>query len=245
MDENQLQPAETNETPPVVPGKSGALLRFVIFLVALGLLSFLLYQTGWIHVFFNKEEAQDFLQSLGPLKFLGFILLQAAQVVLAPVPGEVTGIIGGYFFGVPVGIALSTAGLTLGSYGAFMLSRAFGRPLVERVVDKKVLDRFDYLLHRKGISLVFVLFLIPGVPKDYLCFILGLGHLSSLEFLAVTTLGRVFGTVMLTLSGGFLRYREYGKFAIMVVLAIVVAVAAYLLRGKIDQLFKRLHPKKS
>ncbi|MCE5333391.1 MAG: TVP38/TMEM64 family protein [Desulfobacteraceae bacterium] len=242
--EEPTQDPEKRDPSPQV-SKSGAILRFVLFLAAIALVLLILVQTGYIHVFFNKEEAREFLQSLGPIKFLGFIVLQAAQVVLAPVPGEVTGIIGGYFFGIFWGIILSTLGLTIGSFAAFMLARIFGRPLVEKVVDRKVLDRFNFLLDRKGASLVFILFLIPGVPKDYLCFILGLGHLSSLEFLALSSVGRVFGTILLTLSGGYLRYQEYGKLAVVVGVAVALSVTAFLLRKKIDQFFKSFNLKKS
>lgn len=116
-----------------------------------------------------------FLDSLGPLSFLGFIFLQVVQVVAAPIPGEVTGLLGGYLYGSLLGVILSTIGLTIGSYIAFALARTFGRPFVDRLVDRKTMSRFDYLLHHKGAFLVFLLFLIRGFPKDYLCYILGLG----------------------------------------------------------------------
>lgn len=68
----------------------------------------------------------------------------------APIPGEVTGLLGGYLYGTFGGIVLSTIGLTLGSVFAFILGRVFGKPFVEKVVDPLVLNKFDYLLHHKG-----------------------------------------------------------------------------------------------
>ncbi|MEM5786168.1 MAG: TVP38/TMEM64 family protein [Syntrophobacteraceae bacterium] len=231
------------EIPNQSSGKNGVWLRFAFFLGGFCLFLFVLYQTGWIKVFFNKEEAATFLESLGPIKFLGFILLQITQVVFAPIPGEATGILGGYFFGVLWGIILSTIGLTIGSLLAFSLSRTFGRPLVEKLVDKAVMNRFDYLLQHKGIFLVFMLFLLPGFPKDYLCFILGLGHLTTLQFLAVSTIGRVFGTVLLTISGGYIRCEEYGKLLVLIGIAIAVTVTAYLFRRRIEAFLHSLHCK--
>ena len=157
----------------------------------------------------DRERLQGFLNSLGPLSFIGFILLQALQVVAAPVPGEVTGLIGGFLYGPFLGIILSTIGLTLGSWLAFFLSKTFGRPFVDKFVSKQTLDKYDYLLHHKGAFLVFVLFLIPGFPKDILCYILGLGHLSTKEFLAISTVGRFAGTVLLTVGGSYLRHQQY------------------------------------
>lgn len=183
----------------------------------------------------------NFLDTLGPLSFIGFILLQAAQVVVAPIPGEVTGLLGGYLYGPLLGIALSTVGLTIGSYVAFALSRTFGRPFAEKFVNKKTFKRFDYLLHHKGAFLVFLLFLIPGFPKDYLCYILGLGHLTTVEFLVIGGTGRLFGTILLTLGGNFIRQHRYISFSVLVGVAIIVVFIALAYRDKIERLFRLWH----
>jgi uncharacterized membrane protein YdjX (TVP38/TMEM64 family) len=242
-----LQPQTHHDEPesPRTGARDGAWLKIFLFFLFFAIVLFILYETGWIKVFLKREAAEAFLESLGWFKWLGFLLLQVTQVVLAPIPGEVTGLLGGYLFGIFWGIVLSTIGLTVGSLGAFGLSRAFGRPLVEKVVDKAVIGRFDYLLHHKGIFLIFMLFLLPGFPKDYLCFILGLGNLSWIEFLAVSSLGRLFGTILLTLSGDFFRDQEYGYLAILVGVAIVFTLLAYVFRGKIEKLIEAVRAKET
>ncbi len=182
-----------------------------------------------------------FVESLGPFGFLGFILLQIVQVVAAPIPGEVTGLLGGFLYGTVLGVVLSTIGLTIGSYIAFALARTFGRPFVERFVDKRVMKRFDYLLHHRGAFLVFLLFLIPGLPKDYLCYILGLGHLSTTEFLVIGGTGRLFGTILLTLGGSFIRHHQYRRFFVLAGVAIIVVLAAMAYRDKLERLFRKWH----
>ena len=183
----------------------------------------------------------SFLSSLGPVSFLGFIFLQTLQVVAAPIPGEVTGFIGGYVYGPVLGIFLSTIGLTLGSWGAFALSRLFGRPFVERFVKKETLDKYDYLLHHKGAFLVFLLFLIPGVPKDLLCYVLGLGHLSTKEFLVISTVGRFLGTVLITLGGAYVRHHQYYRFFVLFGIGVVIIFFSMLYKDKINRLFRILH----
>jgi uncharacterized membrane protein YdjX (TVP38/TMEM64 family) len=215
---------------------------FILLLIAGGLGLFF-YESDLFRFFLNKTRMLLFLESLGPWAFVGFITLQAFQVIAAPIPGEVTGLLGGYLYGPFVGILLSTVGLTLGSFLAFALSRAFGRPFAEKFVPASAMQRFDYLLHHKGLVLVFLLFLIPGFPKDYLCYILGLGHLSILEFLVIGTVGRLFGTVLLTLGGNFLRLEQYARFSILVVMAVGVISLALIYRDKIEQLFAFLHSK--
>lgn len=201
----------------------------------------ILYETGLVSFFLNKEKMNHFLNSLGPLSFIGFILLQASQVVLFPIPGEVTGFIGGFLYGPLFGIILSTIGLTIGSWIAFSLSRFFGRPFVEKFIKKETKERYNYLLHHKGAFLVFLLFLMPGFPKDSLCYILGLGHLSTKEFLIISTVGRFMGTVLLTLGGDYIHHHQYYRFSILLGIAIVILFFSLVYRDKIEKIFKKWH----
>ena len=217
---------------------------FILIGVVAGL-TFILYQTGVVSFFLNKERITHFLNSLGPLSFVGFILLQAAQVIVSPIPGEVTGLIGGLLYGKLLGIVLSTIGLTIGSWTAFGLSRWLGGPFVEKFVRKETMNRYDYLLHHKGVFLVFLLFLIPGFPKDLLCYILGLGHLSTKEFLVISTIGRFMGTVLLTLGGDYIRHHQYYRFSMLFAIAIVLVILSMVYRDRIERLFRKLHTTKT
>jgi len=181
------------------------------------------------------------IHSLGAWGFAGFILLQVVQVVAAPVPGEATGVLGGYLYGPFVGVVLSTIGLTIGSFVAFSLSRYFGRPLTEKFVNTKTMARFDYLLHHKGAFLIFLLFLIPGFPKDYLCYILGLGHLTTLEFLTIATTGRLLGTTLLTLGGTYLRNAQYSRFFLLTGAAVIIVLLTIAYKDRLESFLKSLH----
>jgi uncharacterized membrane protein YdjX (TVP38/TMEM64 family) len=207
----------------------------------IGGISWILYETGLISFFLSEKRILNFIESLGPWGLLGFIALQILQVVLAPIPGEVTGFIGGYLYGPVMGVLWSTIGLTVGSYIAFALARYFGRPFVERFVDKSIIDRFDYLLHHKGVFLIFLLFLIPGTPKDFLCYILGLGHLSTLQFLVIGGVGRLFGTILITVGGDLIRNNEYNKFFILVGITVAVLLLAMIFKKQIERLLRRMH----
>ena len=200
-----------------------------------------MYRFGLFHFFMNRERLVAWIDSLGAWGFAGFILLQVVQVVAAPIPGEATGVLGGFLYGPVVGVALSTVGLTLGSFLAFSLSRFFGRPLTERFVDAKTMERFDYLLHHKGAFLVFLLFLIPGFPKDYLCYILGLGHLTTVEFLAIATTGRLLGTTLLTLGGTFLRNHQYYRFFLLSGAAVVVLFLTIAYRDRLGRFLRNVY----
>jgi uncharacterized membrane protein YdjX (TVP38/TMEM64 family) len=205
------------------------------------LLTFILYKAGAFQFFSDRERVRAFLDSLGPLSFVGFILLQTLQVVAAPIPGEVTGVLGGFLYGPLLGVFLSTIGLTAGSWINFALSKTFGRPFTDKFVSKKTMAKYDYLLHHKGAFLVFVLFLIPGFPKDILCYIIGLGHLTTKEFLIISTVGRFGGTVLLTLGGTYLRHQQYYRFSILIGIAVVVIFVSLVYKDKLERIFRIWH----
>ena len=220
-------------------------LKLFILIAIVGGSSFVLYKTGMISFFLNKERITAFLHSFGPLSFIGFIILQAVQVIISPIPGEVTGLIGGFLYGKVLGTIISTIGLTIGSMVAFSLSRYFGRPFADKFVKKETMERYNYLLHHKGAFLVFLLFLIPGFPKDLLCYILGLGHLSTKEFLIISTLGRFMGTVLLTFGGDYIRHQQYYRFSILAGIAIVFILLSMVYRDRIEKFFKKLRSAKN
>jgi len=224
-----------------VKEKFRAILKPLLFLAVFAAFSAILWKLGVFRFFMHREEMAAFVRSLGAWGFAGFIALQVVQVVAAPIPGEATGVLGGYLFGPLLGVLLSTVGLTAGSLLAFTLSRMFGRPFTDRFVDAGTMARFDYLLHHKGAFLVFLLFLIPGFPKDYLCYILGLGHLTTLEFLTIASTGRLLGTIMLTLGGTYLRDHQYYRFFLLCGGAVVLVFLAIAYKDRLEAYLKSLH----
>ncbi|MEW6600150.1 MAG: VTT domain-containing protein [Nitrospirota bacterium] len=221
--------------------KNRVWLKLFVFLLVFAGLTLLLYKTGAISLFLDRERLLAFLNTLGPFSFIGFILIQVVQVVAAPVPGEVTGLLGGYLYQNILGTIYSTIGLTLGSYIAFSISRAYGRPAVKKFVSEATIKRFEYLLHHKGAFLVFLLFLIPGLPKDALCYILGLGQLSTKEFVVISGAGRLFGTILLTVGGDFIRHKQYERFFVLAGVAVIVIFIALAYRDKIERFFRAWH----
>jgi len=188
---------------------------------------------SWGAIYESKEGIRQFLLSLGPYATAVFVLLQAAQVVLSPIPGELTGIVGGYIYGTTVGFLLSTAGLTLGSWLVFELARILGRPFVERIVSKKMRRRFHFLSEDSGAVVCFVLFAFPGFPKDALSYLLGVSRMPFGTFMFVSTIGRMPGTYVLSLQGATLRNEDYYTAGALAVLCGFLLLLAYLFRGRL------------
>lgn len=185
------------------------------------------WASEWYELLSSKEKIRTWLISFGPAAPLVFMSIQCLQVVFAPIPGEATGFLGGYLFGITEGFFYSTIGLTVGSIIAFLLGRWLEVHFVEKVVKKETLEKFDFILERQGVLLSFLLFLIPGFPKDYLCFILGLSQMPLRIFLLISIIGRLPGTFILTLQGANVYQGNYLDFFIL--LAVFIAAALLML----------------
>jgi uncharacterized membrane protein YdjX (TVP38/TMEM64 family) len=135
-------------------------------------------------------------------------------------------------------VLLSTIGLTLGSWLAFVLARFAGRPLVETLVNPETIKRYDYVMKHKGIFLAFLMFLIPGFPKDLLCYLLGLGHMRQRDFLIVSTIGRLLGTMLLTMGGTLFRDQRYAAFFSLAGISIALILFTMIYRENIERWFR-------
>jgi uncharacterized membrane protein YdjX (TVP38/TMEM64 family) len=144
-------------------------------------------------LFVDRERVQAWVSRLGPWGPLATIGLNAAQVILAPIPGQFIGVTNGYLYGIAMGTLYSMIGLVIGTATVMVLARRFGRPLVERLVKEEQLTRWDEITAQQGPWFFFLVFLFPFLPDDLTGFLIGLSRLSIPRMLVLTTLGRLPG----------------------------------------------------
>ena len=200
------------------------------------LLSYVYRQYLWekiayfYHLLSDRDQIKIFVTSFGHGAPAIFIIIQILQVIFAPFPGEATGFIGGFLFGTAKGFLYSSIGLTLGSWINFSIGRFFGKRFVRKMIPERQLDRLDKIIKRQGVIVLFILFIIPGFPKDYLCLFLGLSTMPLKIFLILTGIGRMPGTLMLSLQGSYIFEKSYGYFALIVSVCLVLFFLAYRYR---------------
>ena len=218
------------------------------------LCAFLLYRyhselwvqaTRLYHLFGNRREMKRFITSFGAYSPLAYVLLQVIQVVVAPIPGGAIEFLGGYIFGVRAGFIYSMIGLLFGSWMAFGLARIFEKWVVDKFVSPETRKKFDYLVGHEGVILSFLLFLIPGFPKDALCYILGLTPMHTGIFLLISTLGRIPGTLIATLQGAKAFDEQYMSFLILLGASTLVLLVFYIYHDEIHEFIKGLKKTKA
>ena len=189
----------------------------------------------------DRERISAYVASFGAFAPLVFMGIQIAQVVLAPIPGEATGFIGGYLFGAVTGCIYSTIALTFGSWLNFEIGRFLGKRWVRRVIPKGKLEKFDHKVRHQGILVIFVLFLFPGFPKDYLCLFLGVSTIPLRVFLLIAMIGRIPGTMMLSLQGALVFEKNYLIFCLVVVINLLMVYLGYRYRNAIYSWIEKIN----
>lgn len=139
----------------------------------------------------NPDALAAAIRNAGAAGAMFMVGLQALQVIVAPIPGQVVNFAAGYVYGFPLGTLLSWIGTTLGAALAMMLARFIGRPVVERLVSPTFLERTDRLMAEKGLRFFFLIFLIPLLPDDVVCLVAGLTPLPLSALILAAAVGRL------------------------------------------------------
>jgi uncharacterized membrane protein YdjX (TVP38/TMEM64 family) len=212
---------------------------FLILLLVIGIKLILSYHYYEYFTYYNQKLIA-FIESFHPYDDLVFIAIQIFQVLVAgALPAEISGVIGGYLYGPLVGTVYSTIGLSIGSWLAFILSRVFGMPLVRKLLNPMILDRYDHFIEARGPLVCFILFLIPGFPKAALCYIIGLSQMNVWIFIAVSTVGRLFGTILLTVTGDSIRTMRVVVLLVILGLVALFYLLVYLYRYRLREMMRR------
>jgi len=191
-----------------------------------------------VRLYVDKRFLKHTLREWGVLAPVIFMGLQALQVIIAPIPGEVTGILGGYLFGQWVGLLYSTIGLTVGSVAAFAIGRWLGTHYVEKLVSPDIWRKMGFIVEAEGAILCFVIFLIPGLPKDMTCYLFGLSPMPFWVFATISTLGRIPGTWVLSAQGAHTAAGDYVQVILLTALVVAVALPLYYYRNRLVEWFR-------
>ena len=156
---------------------------------------------GWFALFESKGAVREYVASFGGWAPLAFFVLQFFQVIISPIPGSVTTLAGGLLFGFFPAFLISTAAVFLGSVCAFLLGKIFGRPLVERIAGKAVVDKYMTAVSSRQRVVLIAMFVLPFFPDDILCLIAGLSALRLPSFALLVILTRPWGLLFSALVG--------------------------------------------
>ena len=206
----------------------------VVFLLAMVGITYLIFpilknlgQEGW------QEKVREAITSHGTIGGLFvFLAIQALQVVVAVVPAiqAVGGVLYGWFFGGLV----SFAGITLGTLAVWGIVKRLGKPLVEAVIGEKHVKRFGFLEdEHKLIIILIILYVIPGVPKDVITYLVPLTDIKLRDFLLYVIPFRLPAIMLTTALGSNLTKGNYTAAIVITGAIVVIAVLGFIFKDRI------------
>ena len=191
----------------------------------------------------DAEALRTWLDQFGVFAPIVFIGLQALQVVVAPIPGQVVALVAGFLFGSLWGTVYSLTGVLIGSAVAFSLSKRYGRSFVENVIHEDVIERFDGFVDTVGVPGLFAFVIIPGLPDDAICFLSGLTKWSLPTFMGVIAVGRLPAYVLTVYAGGELASGRFLSAMALVALVVAASAIGYYKQEAVRDLVERVEPR--
>jgi uncharacterized membrane protein YdjX (TVP38/TMEM64 family) len=195
-----------------------------------------------VRLYRDKYFLRDTVAAWGWMAPLVFIMIQALQVIISPVPGEITGPVGGALFGTTWGVIYSTVGLTIGTMVCFAVGRKWGEPLVRPWLSEHHWDRLNFILEAEGAILCFILYLIPGFPKDIISYLFGISPMPFWVFAVVSTVARIPGTWIGSYFGAHVGEQQYLYAIAFFAVVVAVCLPVYYYRDRIIARFHKPAP---
>lgn len=166
------------------------------------------------------------VQNAGVMGVFILLAIQFLQVVVAFIPGEVVQVAAGMIYGPWLGALIVLLGCVISSAFVFVLVKKLGAPFVQKMVPEKYMDKFQRFEASGKLNIaVFVLFFIPGLPKDVFTYLVPLTHMRIETFLLLSNVGRIPGVVMSTYAAGSI---VEGDYLVAIIIFIISAVIAGL-----------------
>ena len=179
----------------------------------------------------SPGAARDWVLSFGKWSYLVLFAIIYLQVVIAILPGEPFQIAAGLAFGPVIGSLLCTIGTLLASITTFMLTRIFGYKLIEFFFSERTRSKMDLREYSEERieRVVFIAFLIPGTPKDFLAYAAGLTPISMRTWIRITVIARFPPIIMAVLGGNAMSAGNFQTAAVTILIGNVISLGVYLL----------------
>lgn len=228
-----------------------AILKFALLLfVLVGLPVYIyFYQPQVIENMSSMENVNAFFRQYKAQSILVYIGAQIAQIIICIIPGQWLQFAAGYMYGFWLGFLFSLIGAAIGSVLTYYVAKLLGRDAMHLIFGEARINDFIHKLNsKKAIVVVFLIFLIPGVPKDLCNYAAGISEMKLKAFLVVSLVGRSPGMMGSLLMGRQIEAGNYTGAVVIAVIAVILCILGIIMRKRItkwlDRIYSRLYPSK-
>ncbi len=183
-----------------------------------------------------RETFRGFIDSLGVLGAVLMLVLQTVQVIVAIIPGEPIEVLLGIMYGTLGGLTLSLLGIAIGQSAVYFLIKRYGLAFAGKFVDVKKFENLKFLnTDSQRDTLVFLLFFIPGTPKDILTYFVPFTGMKFSHFIILSTLARIPSVVTSTWAGATLSEGMIMRSAAIFAVTGIMGLAGILINERITR----------
>lgn len=226
--------------------KSLTIAKGILFaLIIIGLpLYIYVFHHDLIEIFKNVENIEDYILEHKQYGALIYITAQVIQIIISVIPGQPFQFAAGYVYGAGIALVLSITGAFIGATITFFLSKLLGRDAMELFFGRtRAFEYIERLDSRNGYLILFLLYFIPGFPKDAISYIAGLSRIKWLPFILIVTTARIPAMLGSIFVGTFTESQQYYAVVIVAVIVILISVLSYRNKEKILDLGDRIYEK--
>jgi uncharacterized membrane protein YdjX (TVP38/TMEM64 family) len=194
----------------------------------------------------NTEDLMIMLEAHKGIAFLILIGLQMLQIVICMLPGQPIQFASSYLYGFWQGYLISIIGAIIGTVVTYNIAKFLGKDALHILFGEKRVNEYMRKLNSgKAYIIILLIYLIPGIPKDLMCYVAGLSEIKIRPFIIISTIGRTPGIMGSLLMGSMLENENYLGLAIMVLIAIIISYVFYKNRKRLINYIDRLENKDS
>lgn len=220
--------------------KFGVLLGVVIGIpVYIGL-----FNNELLTMFKSLDSVNAYLEQYKTASVFVYIGLQALQILISIIPGQPLNFAAGYAYTFWFGYLYSIIGAAIGTILAFYLAKFLGRDAVHLIFGEEKIAKFIYKLNSKrGFIMVFVLYLIPGLPKDLLAYAAGVSEMRLKSFLIISLVGRSPGMIFSIMIGSMFNNESYFGIGVLSIVALIFCLWGIKNHDRLTNLIDRWYDK--
>ncbi|MBQ1251329.1 MAG: VTT domain-containing protein [Firmicutes bacterium] len=223
-----------------------AILKLLVLLVIIVAIPLYIYfgHHEIIDQFSSLDAVEAFFEEYHGHSVAVYLIFQVLQIVICVIPGQALQVAAGYLFGFGMGYLWTILGAALGSVLTFYLSKLLGRDAMEMIFgERKIMEVLNSINSKRGVLALFVIYLIPGIPKDICTYAAGLSSIKIKPFLIVSLIGRTPAMMGSLLIGHQLMEGYYTGAIIVGVVAVVLFVLGLIFKDRMIRLFNRAYDK--
>ena len=217
----------------------------VLVLLVIGVPLYLyFFKMDWLRGFKDIESIVAFLNQYKSQSILIYIGFQIVQIVISVIPGQVFQMAAGYLFGFWPALLYAMTGAVIGTGVSFLLAKLLGRDFLHLFFGEEKMSYYiERLNSRQAYTIVFFLYLIPGLPKDMISYAAGASEMRFKPFLLLSAVGRLPGMIGCLLMGTMVENGNYTGVIILAILAVIACGLCLFYRKKINAWLDKMHKK--